>query len=259
MSAGALGGGRRIDRMTSPAFAAALAGCDTVILPLASIEQGGGHCPLGADLMAAETAAEAIAEKAGCLVAPTVPYGDALDLDIAPGTISVESQVFAAYVESVARSLLRQGFRNIVFLCCHSLNLRAIDALCRRLRSEGFGVASIDWWKAVGEAARGKTDSALPFGHCGEVITSACLATAPDCVDLGAAEDEEPLPYLGFAAAHPLGSAFVAYGHFRDYCRTGSWGEASRASAEKGRAWIAGAVESAARFILDMRAAKPPF
>ena len=111
--------------------------------------------------------------------------------------------------------------------------------MCRRLQMQGCGVGAIDWWKAVGEAAKGQTGSAAPFGHGGEVITSVMLALAPGAVDMESAQDESPLPALSFVAAHGPGSAFVAYGNFRDYCRSGAWGEVRGiATAEKGRAWI---------------------
>jgi creatinine amidohydrolase len=250
---------RRIAELTSPQVARALAHCDTLLLPLASIEQGGSHCPLGTDLIAAEAVSLLIAEQADCLVAPTIPYGDTLELGREPGTVDVGTAVFAAYVEAVAVSFVRQGFRNVVFLCCHSLDLRAVDGVCRRLRMQGCGVGAIDWWKAVGEAAKGETESTAPFGHCGEVITSAMLALAPDSVDLDSAVDESPLPALAFVTAHGPGSAFVAYGSFRDYCRSGAWGEVRGiATAAKGRAWIDRAVANAVRFILDLKAAFPP-
>jgi creatinine amidohydrolase len=249
---------RRIAEMTSPQFARAVAACDTLLLPLASVEQGGSHCPLGADVITAEAVALLIAEQADCLVAPTIPYGDTLELGSGPGTVDAGTAAFAAYVEAVAGSFMRQGFRNIVFLCTHSLDLRAVDSVCRRLRMQGWGVGAIDWWKAVGEAAKGQTGSAAPFGHGGEVITSVMLALAPETVDLDSAEDESPLPALSFVAAHGPGSAFVAYGNFRDYCRSGAWGAVRGiATAQKGRAWIDGAVGNAARFVLELKAAFP--
>jgi creatinine amidohydrolase len=89
---------RWIAGMTSPQFARALAECDTLLLPLASIEQGGSHCPLGSDLIAADAVSLLIAEKADCLVAPTIPYGDTLELGPGPGTVDAGTAAFAAYV-----------------------------------------------------------------------------------------------------------------------------------------------------------------
>lgn len=244
------GVGRRVDRMTSLRFAEVLARCDTLILPLGSVEQTGRHCPLGTDLLVAEAVAGRIAEAADCLTTAPLPYGDTLELDFWPGTIDVPPAVLGPYLEAVARSFLRQGFANIAFLCCHSLNMKTVDLLCRRLHREGYGVCAVDWWKTAGDAARGETSSAEPFGHGGEVISSIAIALAPGLVDMAAAVDAPSAPGLARVAAHPLGSAFVAYGDFRDYCATGSWGSAGEAaSAEKGARWLERAVRASADFI----------
>jgi hypothetical protein len=82
---------------------------------------------------------------------------------------------------------------------------------------------------------------------------------APDAVDLAGADDEAPLPGLAFVLAHGPGSAFVAYGTFADYCRSGAWGEVRAvASADRGRVWIDRAIADAARFIAELRSALPP-
>jgi creatinine amidohydrolase len=162
---------RRVDRMTSPRFAEAVSRCDTLILPLGSIEQTGKHCPLGTDLIVAEKVSILLAEKADCLAAAPIPYGDTFELDFWPGTVHVDAPVLGSYLEAVARAFLKQGLANIAFLCCHSLDMKAIDLVCRRLHREGYGVCAIDWWKAAGDAARGETSSAEPFGHGGEVIS----------------------------------------------------------------------------------------
>jgi creatinine amidohydrolase/Fe(II)-dependent formamide hydrolase-like protein len=60
--------------MTGPQFARAVAACDTVLLPLASIEQGGRHCPLGAGLIAAEAVACRIADAADRAVAESARF-----------------------------------------------------------------------------------------------------------------------------------------------------------------------------------------
>jgi creatinine amidohydrolase len=250
---------RRIVEMTSPQFEQSVKACNTLILPLASVEQGGGHCPLGTDLFTAEAVGLLIAGKADALVAPSIPYGDALELEGKPGTVSVDSTVFQNYVGAVAESFFRQGFRTIIFLCCHSLDLRAVDGLCRRLRAQGCCVGAVDWWKVVGAAAKGKTGSREPYGHCGEIITSATLALVPGLVDLANSQEEASLPGLAFAGQHAPGSPFVAYGTFSDYCRSGAWGEVQDyATAGKGRAWIDEAVEESARFIRELREALPP-
>jgi len=246
---------RRIDRMTSPQFAEAVAHCDTLILPVGSVEQTGRHCPIGTDLIVAEKVSLLLAEKSNCLAAAPIPYGDTYELDFWPGTVHVDAPVLGSYIESVAISFLKQGFANLVFFCCHSLDMKAIDLVCRRLHREGHGVCAIDWWKAAGDAARGETSSSEPFGHGGEVISSIMLALAPELMDMESATDEPSLPGLASVIAHPPGSAFVAYGDFRNYCRSGAWGQVrDAASAEKGARWLSKAVAASAGFIGEWRA-----
>ena len=250
---------RRVDRMTSPAFAEAVARCDTLILPIGSMEQTGRHCPLGTDLIVADKVSALLAEKANCLVAAPIPYGDTFELDFWPGTVHVEAPVLGSYIESVAISFLKQGFANLVFFCCHSLDMKAIDLVCRRLHREGHGVCAIDWWKAAGDAARGETSSSEPYGHGGEVISSILLALAPELMDMESATDEPSLPGLARVAAHPLGTAFVAYGDFRQYCLSGAWGQVREAaSAEKGARWLSRAVAASADFIDEWRKDRIP-
>jgi creatinine amidohydrolase len=239
-----------LEAMTSLEFNKAVRESGTVIIPISSIEQTGRHCPVGTDFLVAQAVAKQIAEKSNSVVAPTIPYGDALELDFWPGTIDVGSKALSIYIEAVARGFLRHGMRNIVFLCTHSLNIKCVDMLCRTLHREGFGACAIDWWKAVSLAAAGDTLSEQPTGHGGEIITSVALALFPDLVRLEDATDEASLPHLDYISRHMPGAPFIDYGDFRDYCDSGAWGRVRGiANAEKGKKWITKAVELSANFI----------
>jgi len=247
-------GERRITHLTSPQLFRAMQACGTLILPLGSVEQTGMHCPLGTDLIVAGKASIEIAALADCLVAPPLPYADTLELDFWPGTVHAGPEALSPYLEAAAKSYVKMGFSSLVFLACHSPNMKTVDVLCRRLHHEGVNVYAIDWWKAVGSAAKGETDSVEPFGHGGEVITSVMLALAPEGVDIAAATDESSLPGLSLVLAHQPDSPFVSYGDFRDYTKSGAWGEVkATATAEKGRRWFDQAVRDCASFILETR------
>jgi creatinine amidohydrolase len=252
----AYAGERRIVRLTSPRLAHAIKSCKAIILPLGSVEQTGGHCPLGTDLIVAEKASLEIATLADCLVAPPLPYADTLELDFWPGTVHAGPEALSLYLEAAARSYQRMGFTTLIFLACHSLNMKSVDLLCRRLHAEGANVCAIDWWKAAGTAASGETESAEPFGHGGEVITSVMMALVPELVELASATDEASLPGLARALAHQPGSPFVSYGDFRDYTKSGAWGQVkATATAEKGLRWFDKAVHACAAFILETKSA----
>lgn len=236
--------------MTSPEFEEAVRESKTLIIPISSIEQTGRHCPVGTDFLVAQAVASRIAEKSHSIAAPTIPYGDALELDFWPGTIDVGSEALAIYVEAVARGFIRHGIKNIVFLCTHSLNVKSVDMVCRKLHREGYGTCIVDWWKAVAAVASGDSLSEEPSGHGGEIITSVAMALFPDLVQLEKATDEDSLPGLAYVARHMPGTPFIDYGDFRDYCASGAWGRVKGiASAEKGRTWVSKAIEASAEFI----------
>jgi creatinine amidohydrolase len=99
----------------------------TVLLPMGCTEQHGYHLPLSTDTLTAKYVAHEVAAKAGCIVAPAVPYtfsGGEL-----PGTVNVSTQVLGLYVRDICRSFAEMGFKRIVLVLGHggSENLRDIQ------------------------------------------------------------------------------------------------------------------------------------
>ncbi|OHB55881.1 MAG: hypothetical protein A2Y12_04745, partial [Planctomycetes bacterium GWF2_42_9] len=99
----------------------------TVLLPMGCTEQHGYHLPLSTDTLTAEYVAHNVAQKAGCIVVPAIPYtfsGGEL-----PGTVNVTSQVLGLYVREICRSYAEMGFKRIVLILGHggSENLRDIQ------------------------------------------------------------------------------------------------------------------------------------
>ena len=242
--------------MTTTQFKQALAESGAVIIPLGSVEELGPHGPLGADLYVAEEVSRKLGERTNSLVAPAIPYGDTAELDFWPGTVSVDTPTLTSLYLSVARSFVKHGAKEILFLITHSLNLRAADAACRILQAGGNSVCVIDWWRTVSEEAGDLIQSgSASRGHGGEMITSVVMAVRPEGVDIAAAVHEEPREDLAFFGRHGLnsGSPFRAYGDFRDYCESGAWGDVSTASAEKGRLLIERALVRIAAFVAEFR------
>jgi len=255
---------RRIAGMTSPAYAEAAGEAPGIIIPLGSVEVLGNHGPLGADLFVADAVSEEIARRSSFLIAPAIPYGDTLELEGWPGTVHVPGDTLAALYIAVARSLSGpgRGPKRVAFLACHSLNIRAADAACRRLRGDGVPVCILDWWKtafqAGDELAAERPDlfppvENAPKGHGGDIITSVVMALRPETVDSAAAANEVPRPGLAFHGPRTAtsGGPFYTYGTFADYCDTGAWGDVSRASAGKGMAIIRRAADRSAEFLAE--------
>jgi creatinine amidohydrolase len=245
--------GHDISAMTSAAYGKAMESSGMLLIPLASIEVLGTHGPLGADWLVANKVVPRIAEIAGAWYAPTIPYGDTLELPKAPGTVDIPQHVLEQYYESVANSFLRDGkVRHLFFINFHSLNNRAADAVCRKLALGGTRAYVIDWWKTVGSiASQVLADVRYGSGHGGEMITSVLLHLIPDMVDMEQATNGPPLPRFDFFKEHLPGgqSPFSAYGTFADYTDSSSWGDLSGASAEKGSLLVERSVVKIREFI----------
>ncbi len=223
-----------------------------VIIPIGSLEILGQHGPLGLDDMVAEAIVDPIAEQTGCLSAPLIPYGDTLEFGSYPGTVHIPQTVLEEYLYAVANSLLiHSGFRAVVFLATHSLNCHAANSVCRRLTIEGKKVLLADWWAAVGSRSCGMLeDTATGRGHGSEMITSVALALCKELVRMEDALAETPAPALE-KVNRWNGTPFKTYGCFRQYCKSGAWGNMSLATAERGRLLLQRGVEAVSQFIME--------
>jgi len=242
-------------RLSSKAFVELLKKTGKLLLPTGSTEITGCHAPLGTDNLVAEKALPLICEKLGIPHAPLIPYGDTLELPPGKGTVHIPVSVLEELYYSAASSFfLCPELKKLFFINFHSLNNRAADSVCRKLRSEGRKAYLIDWWKTVASTSGGiLEDTRYGTGHGSEMISSVLMALEPDCVKLSEAAYTEPRPEFAYYAKHlwNSGSPFLAYGNFSDYAEEPVWGDVQKASAEKGKKLIARAVDAICEFIIE--------
>lgn len=244
-----------IEEMTSAEYEKIITDAPAVLLPLGSIEVLGTHGPLGADYLISRDIAIMVGQQTGCLVAPSVAYGDTLELSDWPGTVCIPTNVLEEFYYAVAKSYLANGgAKAFIFLNFHSLNNYAANNVCRKLKYEGHKVFLIDWWKTVGQNGTDLIeDCENGFGHGGELITSVVLALKEDLVKIENATNEIPHKSYDYYKKYLMnsGSAFYAYGDFHDYCNSGAWGNISNATVEKGKELLKRAVVAIASFIKE--------
>ena len=89
----------------------------TIILPYGVVEQHGYHLPLDTDIRNAEIMGAKLAQKLGCIAAPTLNY--CFSGGMLTGTINVKPNTFANLVGEIIESLALQGFKNIIILPGH--------------------------------------------------------------------------------------------------------------------------------------------
>lgn len=155
---------------------------DTVLLPIGTIEAHGAMA-LGTDTIIPSALARDLAPRLGALIAPSIAYGVTNSLLPYPGSTTVSSATFQAYLYEAAAGLVDAGFRRVVLLNGHGGQTSEVAAVVRRLWTEKqtFNVA-VEWWGFV-EALSLEIYGDVASGHAGVQETAMVLAIAPDVVD----------------------------------------------------------------------------
>jgi creatinine amidohydrolase len=124
----------------------------TIVVPLGVVEQHGYHLPLSVDMHNAEQIAWRASDISGCFVAPCMHYS--FSGGTLPGTINLSPSTVTQVLMDIFRSLVLQGFKNIIVLLGHggTENTQAAKdaaAIFQRLSPEiqGISVSIIGFWE----------------------------------------------------------------------------------------------------------------
>jgi creatinine amidohydrolase len=153
-------------------------GVATAVVPFGSVEGHGGHLPLGSDALLADVVGEAVAERLGAVLAPTVRVGCAEAHTQSSGTLSVSAETLCDVALQIARGLINHGFRVIVLLSTHGGNQAVLEEAALQLNGQHPEVLVC--------APRGDVGPA-PGAHSGQWLTSVMLVLRPDLVDVESA------------------------------------------------------------------------
>ena len=191
----------RFGDMRWPEIDEVLKKSNVVLLPVGSTEQHGRHLPVNFDFYSAAYLAEKAARRVTdennihVLVAPTIPYGETFGRPPfekqLPGSITISADTLIRLVEDVVRSLVIQGFKNILVLNGHLENVAPIEIALREITIEfkelkGLGLYATNWFfMALDTWAKISKGGRASLGHAGENETSVALAIEPENVQLG--------------------------------------------------------------------------
>lgn len=183
--------------MTWPEVEEVLREPNAVLLPIGSTEQHSRHLPLNVDSLTTTHIAEQAAEKVTkehkirALVLPTLPYGETHgDPPFSkpfPGNIGVSVDTELRIIEDLVRSLVNQGFKNIIVLNGHKENITPSAAALRKVCIEypNLGLYGINWFRLGMQAWRSMSKGGSEgAGHSGEKETAISLALQPENVHL---------------------------------------------------------------------------
>jgi len=204
----------------------------TIIVPCGSHEQHGPFAPLGTDSMIAMAIASEAGRRTDTMVAPVLAYGFSPGLHSTfTGTISLRGSTYMAFVEDVLDSLFRSGFKEILFLTGHGMNMSPLQTVVADYLDKNDGrIIVADYWNSplftrLQEEGEGS--------HATISEISMMLYLFPKLVDMTKAVNEmQPIPYyMGKNEVHKISQSGVI-------------AKATQADAQKGKDFFAAAVEA---------------
>lgn len=245
-----------LQEMTWPEIEQVLERTTTVLMPMGSTEQHGPHLPEGTDTYVPAHIAEGVARRTGVPIAPPLWFTTCEQHMAFPGTISLRPTTLIALLRDVIGSLTRHGFRDFVLLNGHLGGARpallsAADEI--QLDLPGVKLHEVDLNAIAVEELRAIMDSDV-FPHAEELEAAQMLAIRPELVDMAQAVDVE-LGAGEWSALGPIGfpvTERATAAEFRARTPVGIIGQATRGTAEKGRAALDAQVERIAAFVAQL-------
>lgn len=234
----------------------ALAKKPIVLIPMGAVEPHGPQLPLGADYLVAQHMALAAAKETGALVTPTIPFGYCDTVRNIPGAISLDPHTLEAIIYDTVSNLAQHGVERIVFVNNHRSNAAALNYIGRRLRDElGVELATFfPWGTIIATCQHLYEDFPSVFGHGGEPETSVMLHLTPEHVRMDLAVKDQYSPVWGLKATGPSqvnfqGAPIDIYMQAEDVTETGTRGDPTVGTAERGEQMTNAAIEKLVEFL----------
>jgi creatinine amidohydrolase len=178
---------------------------DTLILvPVGQIEEHGPHLPVETDTVIARETAKAVAEsimsEVPLLVMPTIWTGYSVQqVGNWPGLITFRNpETMIQMIYDILESLIKNGFKKIVFVNAHGNNPAILELACRKIGSDYNVFPAVTYvlgmTKGIGDQVR-KSGEGGCGGHAGEEETALMLHLAPDLVHMDRAVSKDIVTY----------------------------------------------------------------
>jgi creatinine amidohydrolase len=240
-----------------------------VVIPTATLEDHGHHLPIDTDVRLVEAIARGAVERVNdaaagprAMLFPTAVHGYTPHHMDFPGTVTLRWNVFVESLLDCGRSLCRHGFDRILFLNGHGSNAPLVDLAARLVNVEHRGAVAmastlyLTTPRSVEVLERERDSGPGGMSHACELETSLYLALAPELVQMDKAVREVPDWSEHVWSDWPGAGPLSYMPHWSGLTESGVMGDATVATADKGRVWLERACAEAAQFVAEV-AARP--
>jgi creatinine amidohydrolase len=248
------------ERLTWPEVRRAVAEDRVCLIPAGVLEDHGPHLPIDADTRIATEICRRVAEAApdDVVLLPPVIHGYTPHHMDFPGPITIGWDTFTKYCVDIGTSLAHHGFKRVLFLNGHGSNIPLLDVASRLislrypdvLAASTFYLSSPDGLQVVEETRESERGG---MGHACELETSIYLALDPDAVFMDKAVDENSYPEGPNAWMDWTDGPLKLMPWWNALSHTGVHGDATKATAEKGRILLDAAVKECVGFVRELR------
>ncbi len=217
-----------------------------VVIPIgAAAKEHGPHLRLDNDERLADGYARLVAEASDVVIAPTLTYHFYPAFVEYPGSTTLRLETARDMTIDVVRSIARHGPRRFYALNTGVSTVRALAPAAEALAAEGITLRYTDVLASLAPIER-RIMQQEGGTHADEIETSIMLVLAPDRVDMTKAVRDYGAKGEGGLTRDPNGKG--------TYSPSGTWGDPTLASPEKGRIVVDAFVRAVVAEIEELRA-----
>ena len=228
----------KFHEMTAEALATVDRDQTLVVIPIAAVEQHGPHLPTGTDFIICSAIAEAVEARLSQLVllAPTDWLGASAHHLRLGSTLNSQLDTYIATLCDIARSLLDDGYRRLLFINGHGGNVDPMRVAVRELQPSypDALLAAGSYWSVADDFIRETLEGDhKTVGHACEFETAMILHLRSELVDSARLAD------AGTLVTDQIDGVFLSR-DMRQRTQEGFTGRPDLATAEKGERLFTG-------------------